>query len=75
LTPVALVVNALEDHGCRPRARAGKYVAHCPAHDDGTPSLTVSEGSEGKALVRCWAGCSTENVVLALDLEWSDLFA
>ena len=27
----------------------------CPAHDDSTPSLHVSEGAEGKVLVKCHA--------------------
>jgi hypothetical protein len=75
MTPVAIVVNALETHGCRPRERAGGFVAHCPAHDDGRASLVVTEGADERALLRCWAGCATESVVDALDLVWSDLFA
>ena len=74
MTPVSTVLSALESHGCRPRERFGKFVAHCPAHEDGTASLVVSEGDDGKALLRCWAGCATADVVHALDLEWSDLF-
>ena len=35
----------------------------CPAHDDSTPSLHVSEGAEGKVLVKCHAGCSQEAVI------------
>lgn len=74
MTPVSVVVNALEAHGCRPRAKLGNYVAHCPAHEDGNPSLVVSEGDGGKALLRCWAGCETERVVERLGLSMSDLF-
>lgn len=38
----------------------------CPAHDDKTPSLKVSVGHNGKALVKCFAGCSQDEVLDAL---------
>ena len=41
-------------------------VAQCPAHDDHDPSLSVSEGQDGKLLVRCHAGCEQELVIDAL---------
>ena len=32
----------------------GSYgTARCPAHDDHDPSLSVSEGQDGKLLVKC----------------------
>ena len=37
-----------------------------PADDDATPSLHVSDGHNGKLLVRCHAGCAQERVVSAL---------
>lgn len=46
----------------------------CPAHDDRSPSLSVSEGPDGEILVYCFAGCAYESVVSALDLEVPDLF-
>ena len=49
-------------------------MALCPAHDDHTPSLSVSEGDGGKALVRCFAGCETGDVLHALGLSIHDLF-
>lgn len=52
----------------------GKYRARCPAHDDHTPSLTISETDDGKVLLRCWAGCETAAVLAALGLTWRDLF-
>ena len=39
------------------------YVARCPAHNDHTPSLALRDGSDGKLLVRCHAGC-TQNAVI-----------
>ncbi len=52
----------------------GKYKALCPTHDDHNPSLSISEGYGGKVLLKCWAGCATEDVVSALDLQMKDLF-
>ena len=40
--------------------------ARCPAHDDHDPSLSVSEGQDGKVLVKCHAGCEQEHVIAAL---------
>lgn len=45
----------------------------CPAHDDNTPSLSVSPGNEGVVL-HCHAGCDTADVVAALGLIMADLF-
>ncbi|MDP6495239.1 MAG: hypothetical protein QGI09_07455 [Dehalococcoidia bacterium] len=38
---------------------------HCPAHDDATPSLSVSE-NDGRTLFHCYAGCSQDAVIAAL---------
>lgn len=47
--------------------RAGAtWMARCPAHDDSSPSLAISAGSNGKVLVRCHAGCDQREVIAAL---------
>lgn len=51
----------------------GKWVARCPAHDDHNPSLGVAVGSDGRILVKCYAGCTTEAVVAAMGLKMCDL--
>jgi hypothetical protein len=43
-----------------------KWMARCPAHDDRTPSLSISIGDNGKPLVRCHAGCAQDQVIAAL---------
>lgn len=53
----------------------GRWHAHCPAHPDQTPSLSIREGYDGRTLLRCWAGCATKAVLLASGLTWGDLFA
>ena len=39
------------------RWRGSSGTAKCPAHEDKTPSLSVSEGQNGKLLVKCHTGC------------------
>ena len=42
------------------------YKACCPAHDDSSPSLSISETDSGKVVVYCHAGCTQEAVLAAL---------
>jgi 5S rRNA maturation endonuclease (ribonuclease M5) len=74
--PVEVVYAALEARDCRPRGNEHRgYTALCPAHEDSTPSLSLSEGHDGRALLKCFAGCEGQEIVAALGLEWGDLFA
>lgn len=50
----------------------GKVQALCPAHPDKEASLTITQGNDGKTLLKCHAGCSSESVVLAAGLKMSD---
>lgn len=50
------------------------WKALCPAHADKNPSLSIAI-SDGKILLHCFAGCSTENVMGAIGLDLSLLFA
>lgn len=45
---------------------AGGFVAPCPAHEDRNPSLSISDGKDGKVLVHCHAGCDQQAVIDAL---------
>ncbi|MDO5785001.1 MAG: AAA family ATPase [Eubacteriales bacterium] len=56
------------------RGRNG-YTACCPAHDDKHASLSVTTGGDGRILLKCHAGCPTNEIVRALNLEMKDLFA
>ena len=58
------------------RSQNGFYRALCPAHDDRkTPNLDIKEGEDGRVLLLCRAGCSTEEVVETLGLKMRDLFS
>ncbi len=47
--------------------KAGKgWKARCPAHEDRTPSLSISAGHDGRVLFKCHAGCSQDQVLAAL---------
>ena len=70
MMPVELVLDRLEDV----REIGDSYQASCPAHDDHDPSLSVVEGEDGRALLKCFAGCEAEDVVAAIGLKMSDLF-
>lgn len=73
------VLDALRSAGHRlrrhPDARGRESIrTTCPAHHDTKPSLVVTR-DDGKALVRCFAGCRTPAIVAALDLKMADLFS
>lgn len=42
------------------------YACLCPAHDDHNPSLSISLGNDGKLLLKCFAGCSFEDILQTL---------
>jgi excisionase family DNA binding protein len=69
MNPIERVLEKLPD---AKRSGAG-WVALCPAHQDRTPSLSISEGDDGRALIHCHAGCATSKVASALGLPMSDL--
>ncbi|MBR1780050.1 MAG: AAA family ATPase [Oscillospiraceae bacterium] len=56
------------------KGSGGSYKAKCPAHQDSTPSLSVGLGRDRRILLKCHAGCQTEDIVAALGLTMKDLF-
>ncbi|GIX08043.1 MAG: hypothetical protein KatS3mg115_2446 [Candidatus Poribacteria bacterium] len=75
--PVKRVLDRLDQHGCKPTRSGRGYRALCPSHErDGRPhrpSLSIDVGSDGRALIHCFAGCSPEAIVQALGLKLADL--
>lgn len=69
-----LVLSRLEELGCRPRGRNGSWAAHCPAHEDKRPSLSLRQGDDGRILIYCHAGCRPEDILDKLGLTWADMF-
>src|SRR2546430_5017390 len=74
LRPVERVVAALQQGGRRVTPRGESWMAQCPAHDDRRASLSIREGRQGQALLKCHAGCRWRDIAAALDLEVGALF-
>ena len=55
------------------RGNSAAWTARCPAHDDTSPSLSVTRGDD-KWLVHCHRGCSVDDILDALHLKPRDLF-
>ena len=55
-------------------AGSRRWLACCPAHRDSTPSLSICEGDDGRVLIHCFAGCTTDDILTALNLHRRDLF-
>jgi hypothetical protein len=49
------------------------WMAHCPAHDDRKPSLSISEGADSRVLVKCHAGCMVDAICTAVGMTVVDL--
>jgi hypothetical protein len=71
MKPIDRVLGQLD----KVRKTGTGWTARCPAHDDKNPSLSVSEGHDGRVLLNCQAGCSFDNVCAALGVGPRDLFA
>ena len=69
--PLARVLERFDDVRA---VRPGQHVTLCPVHGDRKPSLHIAEGSDGRVLMNCKAGCSTEMVLKTIGLAWKDLF-
>lgn len=75
-TPMDTVIQKLYATGANPKQRGDTYTAKCPAHDDNTPSLSISPGSEpDSVLLHCFAGCTIDQITGAIGLTPKDLFA
>ena len=54
--------------------RNGRWTACCPAHEDRSPSLAVTETDDGRILLKCFGGCSVQAIVGAIGMDMTDLF-
>ena len=73
--PLERALAALEALGKTVKqAGSNKWQAQCPAHDDRRPSLSISEGVDGKLLAHCKAGCTFDSVMKSLGLKITEAF-
>lgn len=71
MQPLNLVLSKLGNV----KKQGKEYIAKCPAHEDKKPSLSVSNGDDGRVLIYCHAGCETSDILAAIGLEVKDLFS
>lgn len=50
------------------------WTACCPSHNDKSPSLAVTEKDDGVILVKCFGGCSSEEIMASVGMDIGDLF-
>jgi hypothetical protein len=68
--PVGAMAELLD----RVRWVGGGFSAKCPAHEDRSPSLSVSPGRDNRMLLHCFAGCRVEDVLGAVGWRMVDMF-
>jgi DNA primase len=74
ITAYSRLLDKLETTGKTVRVNGNNTAqAQCPAHDDRTPSLTIT-ATAGSLLLHCHAGCDTDDVLSALGFTMADLF-
>lgn len=55
------------------RCNDSQYMARCPCHDDRKQSLSIGAGEKGVVL-KCQAGCDTQDIIARVGLKARDLF-
>lgn len=53
----------------------GEWTACCPAHDSASKSsLSIKEAPDGRVLIHDFAGCTANEVLLAIGMDFAELF-
>ena len=52
----------------------GRWTACCPSHEDRSPSLAITEKEDGRILLKCFGGCSVQEIVGAIGMDIGELF-
>ena len=69
--PISNILGRLRDV----RGSDGRFTAFCPAHSDRRErSLSISEGDDGRVLVKCHAGCDFDAIRQALGVDAGAFF-
>jgi len=71
--PPAYTSDEILDRFDKVRRHGKRWTARCPAHDDRSPSLAIAEGDSGW-LVKCWTGCTFDEITHAAGLESQRMF-
>ena len=66
--------DIIERTRAKPIGTAGSFNGLCPAHDDSTPSLSVTLVDD-KILLKCHTNCALDAICNALNIKSSELFS
>ena len=55
------------------RREGSGWKCRCPAHDDRTPSLHISDREDGGLLVHCFGGCTNDRVIAGMRAHGIDV--
>lgn len=72
--PLDRFLDSIISNGGTVKGSGAQRMCTCPAHDDHSPSLSVREGDDGRVLLKCHAGCTTESILQTLGLSMRDLY-
>ncbi len=72
-TDAAALAAAIAHRCPQARQHGDQWQACCPAHDDHTPSLSITPAAD-KVLLYCHAQCPLDTILAALGLARRDLF-
>lgn len=50
------------------------FMALCPAHNDKSPSLAITQTDDGRVIFHCHAGCGPVEVLDSIDFRFQDLY-
>lgn len=67
-------IETLLGHLTKVKGGRGRWTACCPAHEDRSPSLAITETDDGRILLKCFGGCSVNEIVRSIGFDLSDLF-
>lgn len=68
------LISKLKDAGKKVKPTGQEsFIAQCPHHDDGNPSLAIRK-ARGQVLLFCHAGCTPQQIVDSLNMRIEDLF-
>lgn len=74
--PLDIVIEALQKAGREPQRHNGYWQARCPGRDDTHPSLSISEGNDGRVLLYDHGRKATaQQIIESIGLGWGDTFA
>lgn len=68
------IVDSL-DEAIREAKRGNQVMVKCTAHDDGNASVHVSPGEQQPVLIYCHAGCQTDAVLEAANVDLQSILA